>query len=141
MQNSTLPRHRKVNPNPCQCPLAHLYQRVYNIGTKSADRPGSYYSPGGPHHKEVLVLGGVGPLYAGPDCTQGELSQLAAVFDALDRLEDDDDLRALCGFTILPHRTTFNRFIRRLSHHTDLVQAALTDLTSQLRPSCRIWAR
>ena len=31
------------------------------------------------------------------------------------RLEDDDGFRHLCGFGTLPHRTTFNRFILRLS--------------------------
>ena len=35
-------------------------------------------------------------------------------------------LRELCGFgDDLPHRTTFNCFIQRLSHHADLVETAL----------------
>ena len=49
------------------------------------------------------------------------------------RLEDDADFRELCGFRDLPHRTTFNRFIRRLSHHPDLVEACFAQLTHQLR--------
>ena len=50
------------------------------------------------------------------------------------RLEDEPAFRALCGFAgPLPHRTTFNRFIRRLSHHTDLVDAMFVDLTHQLK--------
>ena len=49
------------------------------------------------------------------------------------RLEDDDDFRALCGFKGLPHRTTFNRFIRRLSHHADLVEAVFAKLTGELK--------
>ena len=49
------------------------------------------------------------------------------------RLEDDADFRTLCGFGDLPHRRTFNRFIRRLSHHADLVEAAFADLTHQLK--------
>ncbi len=49
------------------------------------------------------------------------------------RLEDDDDFRALCGFKALPHRTTFNRFIRRLSHHADLVEAVFAKLTDELK--------
>ena len=49
------------------------------------------------------------------------------------RLEEDQDLRELCGFRRLPHRTTFNRFIQRLSHHVDLVEAVFPNLTSQVR--------
>ena len=50
------------------------------------------------------------------------------------RLEDNPEFRALCGFAgPLPHRTTFNRFIRRLSHHADLVEATFADLTHQLK--------
>ena len=50
------------------------------------------------------------------------------------RLQDDADLRAVCGLEdTLPHRTTFNRFIQRLSHHTDLVEAALAGVTNRLK--------
>ena len=50
------------------------------------------------------------------------------------RLEDEPDFRYLCGFfSPLPHRTTFNRFIQRLSHHVDLVEACFADLTHQLK--------
>ena len=49
------------------------------------------------------------------------------------RLEDDRELRVLCGFgQDLPHRTTFNRFISRLSFHRDLVEDCLRALTDQL---------
>ena len=33
------------------------------------------------------------------------------------RLQKEACLRALCGFKRLPHRTTFNRFIRQFSYH------------------------
>ena len=49
------------------------------------------------------------------------------------RLHDDSALRLLCGFDDLPHRTTFNRFIRRLSNHPDLVEASFSQLTEQIR--------
>ena len=51
------------------------------------------------------------------------------------RLQDEPDLRSLCGFTsdTLPSRRTFNRFIRRLSNHSDLVETALTGLTNRLK--------
>ena len=49
------------------------------------------------------------------------------------RLEDDADFRTLCGFGALPHRRTFNRFIRRLSNHVDLVETTFADLTHQLK--------
>ena len=48
-------------------------------------------------------------------------------------LEDDPLLRKVCGFSELPHRTTFNRFIQRLSRHADLVEQALAGITEQLR--------
>lgn len=48
------------------------------------------------------------------------------------RLQDDPELRLLCGFNKLPHRTTFNRFIRRLDSHIDLVNDCLASLTDQL---------
>ena len=49
------------------------------------------------------------------------------------RLHWDSDLRALCGFAVLPSRRTFNRFIRRLSHHSDLVEAAMVRVTDRLK--------
>ena len=50
------------------------------------------------------------------------------------RLQDDADLRALCGFRgVLPHRTTFNRFIQRLSRHATDVEGILAGLTCWLR--------
>ena len=49
------------------------------------------------------------------------------------RLQDDAALRMLCGFSNpLPHRTTFNRFIKRLANHLDLVEECLADLTDRL---------
>lgn len=50
------------------------------------------------------------------------------------RLRDDPRLRRLCGFSHqLPHRSTFNRFYSRLSHHQDLVEKALASITNQLQ--------
>ena len=50
------------------------------------------------------------------------------------RLEDEPDFRHLCGFgDVLPHRTTFNRFIQRLSYHPDLVVACFARLTHHLK--------
>ena len=50
------------------------------------------------------------------------------------RLQDDAELRDLCGFgDRLPHRSTFNRFIQRLSYHSDLVESALASVTNKLR--------
>ena len=44
------------------------------------------------------------------------------------------DLRRICGFDgVLPHRSTFNRFVQRLSQHADLVETALADLTYELK--------
>ena len=50
------------------------------------------------------------------------------------RLEEDKNLRAVCGFkNHLPHRTTFNHFIQRLSHHPILIEHALIEVTNQLK--------
>ena len=49
------------------------------------------------------------------------------------RLEDDDGFRLLCGFGTLPHRTTFNRFILRLSRHADLVELCFAQITGQIK--------
>ena len=51
-------------------------------------------------------------------------------------LQDDRVLREVCGFDAdapLPDRRTFNRFIRRVADHADLVEACLGDLTTQLK--------
>ena len=50
------------------------------------------------------------------------------------RLQEDPELCRLCGFECaLPSRRTFNRFIARLSHHSDLVEVALVGVTSRLK--------
>ena len=52
------------------------------------------------------------------------------------RLEDDPALRAVCGFGEpdgLPCRRTFNRFVRRLADHNDLLAHCFHSLTDQLR--------
>ena len=51
------------------------------------------------------------------------------------RLQEDPELRSLCGFPdgALPSRRTFNRFIARLSHHPNLVETTLVDLTNRLK--------
>lgn len=54
--------------------------------------------------------------------------------DLIRRLQDDPGLRAVCGFgDTLPHRTTFNRFIRRLADHTDLVAACFAGVTDRIK--------
>ena len=52
------------------------------------------------------------------------------------RLADDPALQAVCGFdddSPLPGRRTFNRFIRRLADHSDLVEALFADVTDKLK--------
>lgn len=58
---------------------------------------------------------------------------LEATNDLIRKLEDEWPLRIICGFAALPHRTTFNRFWHRLSHHADLVEEAFTGVTDALR--------
>ena len=52
------------------------------------------------------------------------------------RLRHDSPLRELCGFGAdepLPHRTTFNRFINKLSEYPLEVETALAQVTDQLK--------
>ena len=50
------------------------------------------------------------------------------------RLQDDAKLRTACGLRRrLPHRRTFNRFIRQLSNHPELVEQCLASLTDRLK--------
>ena len=56
--------------------------------------------------------------------------------DLIRRLEDDYPLREVCGFVEadgLPGRRTFNRFIRRLADHSDLVEECANRLTTALK--------
>ncbi len=48
-------------------------------------------------------------------------------------LQDRPDLRIFCGFEVLPSRYTFNRFINRLSYHTDLVEKTMAGITNELK--------
>ena len=49
-------------------------------------------------------------------------------------LQTDHALRYLCGFGDgLPHRSTFNRFIQRLSRHADLVEDVSVGLAGRLK--------
>ena len=59
---------------------------------------------------------------------------LAHTNDLIRRLHGDADLRAACGFSLpLPHRRTFNRFIRTLSRHHGLVEACSAGVIEKLR--------
>ena len=59
---------------------------------------------------------------------------LGSTNDLIRRLDTDAGLRRFCGFgKKLPHRTTFNRFIARLSRHPDLVEMAFAGVTNKLR--------
>ena len=60
---------------------------------------------------------------------------LGSTNDLIRLLHVTPDLREVCGFdpdATLPHRTTFNRFIRRVADHADLVEAAFISITDQL---------
>ena len=49
------------------------------------------------------------------------------------RLDNELELMLMCGFSTLPHWTTFDRFITRLSLHQSLVIGAQIQLTEQLK--------
>ena len=59
---------------------------------------------------------------------------LAHANDLIRRLHGDSELRAACGFIgPLPHRRTFNRFIRTLSRHHEMVEACSSNVLRRLR--------
>ena len=57
---------------------------------------------------------------------------LASTNDLIRRLHGDPALREACGFRVLPGRRTFNRFIRTLSRHHEMVEALSASITGQL---------
>ena len=62
------------------------------------------------------------------------LLSMTSTNDLIRRLQDDPQLREVCGFEdVLPHRTTFNRFITRLTNHLDAVEACFATLTDELK--------
>ena len=61
------------------------------------------------------------------------LLNLASVCTLHRRLDNEPALMLLCGFSKLPHRTTFDRFIKRLGQHKDLVDEAQAQVTDQLK--------
>ena len=61
------------------------------------------------------------------------LLNMRSTNDLIRELEDRPDLRIFCGLYTLPDRSTFNRFIRRLSCHADLVEQVLAQLTNMLK--------
>lgn len=55
--------------------------------------------------------------------------------DLIVRLQDNEDLRVACGFDaneLLPHRTTFNRFMNRLIKYRDVIENCLAEITGKL---------
>ena len=62
------------------------------------------------------------------------LLNLGSTNDLIRLLKRDREFRQLFGFgNQLPHRTTFNRFISRLSYHDDLVEQSLAGVTGKLK--------
>ncbi len=47
-------------------------------------------------------------------------------------LQDNIELRELCGFTVLPHRTTFNRFESKLADYSETFNDAITQIVEEL---------
>lgn len=61
------------------------------------------------------------------------LLDLSNINELIRRLSNDPKLMRLCGFSKLPARRTFNRFVARLSSHQDLVEECLADLVTQFK--------
>ena len=59
---------------------------------------------------------------------------LKSVNDLHRLLQYNIQVRFVCGLSQLPHRTTFNRFVNRLTLHLDLVQECMVNVVEQLRP-------
>lgn len=59
---------------------------------------------------------------------------LASINELIRRLQDSQELQAICGFRDgLPHRTTFNRFFVRMGRHLDLLEVASAEVLEQLQ--------
>ena len=48
-------------------------------------------------------------------------------------LQDNAEVRELCGFKTIPWHTTFTRFFSELQHHDHLIETAITNITNQLK--------
>ena len=61
------------------------------------------------------------------------LLNLPSITELHRRLDNEPRLMLICGFSSLPDRSTFSRFIGRLSKHQNLVNEAQIQLTNQLK--------
>ena len=61
------------------------------------------------------------------------LLDLSSINALIRRLWNDPQLQLLCGFSKLPDRRTFNRFVARLSEHRDLVDECMAQVIEQLK--------
>ena len=58
---------------------------------------------------------------------------LGNINDLYRKLRDQPEFREFCGLKTLPRRTTINKFILRLTHHSDLVMAMFSQVTERLK--------
>ena len=59
------------------------------------------------------------------------LPRIANTSALIRRLQDDAELRLLCGLPCTPSQPTFSRFIARLTKHADLILAAINRITAE----------
>ena len=70
----------------------------------------------------------------------GYLMGLSSTNALIRHLQDDPELRAICGFSELPHRTTFNRFTTRLGSSSGSRRGLLGRADRQAeRPAAGPW--
>ena len=75
---------------------------------------------------------GPGPLWR--SCVAAFHLNLSSTNALKRRLQEDPALKTFCGFKgVLPHRTTFNRFVQRLSGHTKALASDFAQMTERLK--------
>ena len=58
---------------------------------------------------------------------------LPSINEEIRQLQDSPRLREVCGFEdVLPHRTTFSRFFKRLGYYVELIGECLDQITEQV---------
>lgn len=111
----------EVQPTPGLLDVQHILEAIDS--TALIDRLWAYRRTGRP---------GYPPQSLWRAYVASFILNLSSTNELIRRLEDDIELRLLCGFSTLPGRRTFNRFILRLSDHTDLVEELMGQVIRML---------
>ena len=104
--------------------LQSILDTAERFATALLDRLNSYRSVG---------RKGYSPRSMFRACVARYFLRLKSVNELHRLLENNREVLEVCGLPRLPHRTTFNRFIFRMSQHWDLVDACMVRVVEELR--------